>query len=96
MANPDRSPSPEFNPLAMGEDLAPLPEYKEATTTAVDFDGLLAEPLRLREDLKTGCGGQLWPAGMVLAKHMLRYHRDKLDKARMWVSIHQLPPLLRG
>lgn len=83
MANPDRSPSPEFNPLAMGEDLAPLPEYKEATTTAVDFDGLLAEPLRLREDLKTGCGGQLWPAGMVLAKHMLRYHRDKLDKARI-------------
>jgi hypothetical protein len=87
MANPNRSPSPEFSPLAMGEDLAPLPEYKAATTTALDFDGLLAEPLKLHEDLKTGCGGQLWPAGMVLAKHMLRYHREKLGKARMWVFL---------
>ncbi|KAH8911005.1 hypothetical protein BR93DRAFT_304704 [Coniochaeta sp. PMI_546] len=83
MASPDRSPSPEFSPLAMGEDLTPLPEYKAATTTEVDFDGLLTEPLQLHEDLKTGCGGQLWPAGMVLAKHMLRYHREKLVKARI-------------
>ncbi|OIW28842.1 hypothetical protein CONLIGDRAFT_394060 [Coniochaeta ligniaria NRRL 30616] len=83
MASMDRSPSPEFSPLAMGEDLTPLPEYKAATTTVVDFDGLLAEPLKLHEDLKTGCGGQLWPAGMVLAKQMLRYHREKLVKARI-------------
>ncbi|KAJ9164687.1 Protein-lysine N-methyltransferase EFM6 [Coniochaeta hoffmannii] len=83
MEGTGRSPSPEFSPLAMGEDLAPLPEYKAATTTALDFDGLLAEPLKLHEDLKTGCGGQLWPAGMVLAKHMLRYHREKLGKARI-------------
>ena len=69
----------------MGEDLTPLPEYKAATTTVLDFDGLLPEPLKLHEDLKTGCGGQLWPAGMVLAKHMLRYHKDKLEKSRMWV-----------
>ncbi|KAB5577663.1 putative methyltransferase-domain-containing protein [Coniochaeta sp. 2T2.1] len=82
MRSPDRSPSPEFSP-AMGEDLTPLPEYKAATTTVLDFDGLLSEPLKLHEDLKTGCGGQLWPAGMVLAKHMLRYHRDKLAKARI-------------
>ena len=80
----------------MGEDLAPLPEYKAATTTTLDFNGLLAEPLKLHEDLKTGCGGQLWPAGMVLAKHMLRYHREKLGKARMWVFCalyNSQPPL---
>jgi hypothetical protein len=94
MSNPNRSPSPEFSPLAMGENLAPLPEYKAATTTALDFDRLLAQPLKLHEDLKTGCGGQLWPAGIVLAKHMLRYHREKLDKARMWVSIFSQPPLV--
>ena len=77
------SSSPEISPLDFGEDLAPLPEYKEAGTTQVDFSGLLDEPLKLHEDLKSGCGGQLWPAGMVLAKHMLRYQRDKLGPARM-------------
>ncbi|KAH8901003.1 hypothetical protein GQ53DRAFT_775701 [Thozetella sp. PMI_491] len=78
-----RSPSPEFSPLALGEDLAPLPEYKAAGTTALDFYGLLSEPLKLHEDLKTGCGGQLWPAGMVLAKHFLRRPRDDLRSAKI-------------
>lgn len=87
MADNERSPSPEFSPLAFGEDLAPLPEYKAAGTTEVDFSGLLGEPLKLHEDLKSGCGGQLWPAGMVLAKHMLRYHQDKMQHARMSVPV---------
>lgn len=79
-----RSPSPEFSPLAIGEDLTPLPIYKAASTTTIDFDGLLREKhLKLHEDLKTGCGGQLWPAGMLLSKQMLRYWRDKLGEARM-------------
>lgn len=79
-----RSPSPEFSPLAMGEDLTPLPTYKAASTTEITFDALLTEqPLKLHEDLKSGCGGQLWPAGMVLAKHMLRDHRDSLKCTRM-------------
>ncbi|KAJ9156622.1 Protein-lysine N-methyltransferase EFM6 [Pleurostoma richardsiae] len=77
----DRSSSPEFSPLAIGEDLTPLPEYKAAGDTALDFSGLLAEPLKVHEDLASGCGGQTWPAGMVLAKHMLRYHRDELHSA---------------
>lgn len=81
----ERSPSPEFDPLAFDEDLTPLPEYKAAGDTALDFSGLLAEPVKLHEDLKSGCGGQLWPAGMVLAKHMLRYHRDEMKTARMLV-----------
>ncbi|KAL8394922.1 hypothetical protein RB595_002746 [Gaeumannomyces hyphopodioides] len=78
-----RSESPEFSSLAIDVDLTPLPEYKKAGTTTLDFDGLLSAPLRLHEDLSSGCGGQLWPAGMVLATHMLRYHRDRLADARM-------------
>jgi hypothetical protein len=87
MGDNGRSPSPEFSPLAFGEDLAPLPAYKSAGITQVDFAGLLGEPLKLHEDLKTGCGGQLWPAGMVLAKHMLRYHKDRLQHARTSVKV---------
>ncbi|XXH03665.1 hypothetical protein Hte_010070 [Hypoxylon texense] len=79
----ERTPSPEFSPLAIGEDLTPLPAYKPAGTTSVDFSGLLSEPLKLHEDLSSGCGGQTWPAGMTLGKHMLRYHRDDLRKSRI-------------
>lgn len=81
----DRSSSPEFDPFAIGVDLAPLPVYKSAATAGFDFDGLLAQPLRLHEDLTSGCGGQTWPAGMVLAKHMLRYHQKDLRDSRMYV-----------
>lgn len=79
----DRDSSPEFSPLDFGEDLAPLPVYKEAGTAKIDVDGLLEPPLGLREDLTSGCGGQTWPAGLVLAKHMLRYHQDDLGNERM-------------
>lgn len=83
-----RSSSPEFSPLAIGEDLTPLPEYKAPTTSSIDFSSLLADcPLRLHEDLKAGCGGQLWPAGMVLATHILRHHRDTLGTAKMFVCL---------
>ncbi|KAL2109911.1 hypothetical protein VUR80DRAFT_1842 [Thermomyces stellatus] len=75
--------SPELSPLDISQDLAPLPAYKEAGTTKIDLDGLLEPPLGLREDLSSGCGGQTWPAGMVLAKHMLRYHREDLAKERI-------------
>ncbi|KAK0670557.1 putative methyltransferase-domain-containing protein [Cercophora samala] len=83
MNGQSRSSSPEISPLDFGEDLAPLPVYKAAATTALDFSGLLDEPLKLHEDLASGCGGQLWPAGMVLAKHMLHYRRDKLQTSRV-------------
>ncbi|KAF2150594.1 hypothetical protein K461DRAFT_295858 [Myriangium duriaei CBS 260.36] len=33
-------------------------------------------PLRLHQDLKEGCGGQLWPAGMVLSKYLLTQRRE--------------------
>lgn len=63
----------EFNDgFAISEDLVQSPEHKSAGTAEVDFDGLLPTPLKLHEDLKQGCGGQLWPAGIVLAKYLLR------------------------
>ncbi|KAI1735494.1 putative methyltransferase-domain-containing protein [Xylaria scruposa] len=75
----------EFSPLALAEDFTPLPTYKAAGTTETDFDGLLpaGKQLRLREDLKNGCGGQLWPAGMTLARYMLRYHAKSLAGKRI-------------
>jgi hypothetical protein len=82
-----RSPSPEFSALSIGVDLAPLPTYKAAAITTVNFSGLLEPPLKLHEDLSKGCGGQLWPAGMVLAQHMLRYHKDMLKDARMYARL---------
>jgi hypothetical protein len=81
-----RSSSPEFSPLTISEDLTPLPTYKFASTASISFSNLLEPPLRLHEDLKSGCGGQLWPAGMVLAHHMLRYHRNSMKDARMYDS----------
>jgi hypothetical protein len=61
-------------------DLVDLPVIKSAGIMEVDFDGLLKVPLKLREDLKEGCGGQVWPAGMVLAKYCLRRLRDLRGK----------------
>jgi hypothetical protein len=80
-----RSPSPDFYPLSIGDDFTPVPTYKAASTTSIDFSGLLKPPLKLHEDLKNGCGGQLWPAGMVLARQMLRYHQNSMKDSRMCV-----------
>ncbi|KAI0098699.1 putative methyltransferase-domain-containing protein [Nemania sp. FL0031] len=74
-----------FSPLALAEDFTPLPVYKAAGTTETDFDGLLPADgrLRLHEDLKNGCGGQLWPAGMTLARYLLKYHKKSLAGKRI-------------
>ncbi|EHY55925.1 Protein-lysine N-methyltransferase efm6 [Exophiala dermatitidis] len=74
-----RSPSPENDVFAMATNLVPERENKTAATTSLTFDGLLPDsaPLLLHEDLQEGCGGQLWPAGMVLAKYMLTYHKTQ-------------------
>ncbi|KID87851.1 hypothetical protein MAJ_05043, partial [Metarhizium majus ARSEF 297] len=78
-----RSPSPLLDPVAVSEDLTPLPTLKQAGDARIDFDGQLAEPLAYHEDVRTGCGGQTWPAGLVLGKHMLRYHRQEMRTARI-------------
>lgn len=73
------------NPFDISESLVPVRETKQAGQSNVSFDGLLQRPLLLKEDLKEGCGGQLWPAGMVLAKYMLRQHRSSLVDKTMSV-----------
>ncbi|KAK5992351.1 Protein-lysine N-methyltransferase EFM6 [Cladobotryum mycophilum] len=78
------SSSPPLNPVAgVSEDLVSLPNLKAAGDTNIDFDGQLSHSIKLHEDVRTGCGGQTWPAGMVLGKHMLRYHRAELEHARI-------------
>ncbi|KAF2471657.1 uncharacterized protein BDR25DRAFT_222947 [Lindgomyces ingoldianus] len=68
----------EDDMFRVSEDLIPSAVIKPAGISEVDFDGLLSPSLKLHEDKKNGCGGQLWPAGMVLSKYMLRRHRENL------------------
>ncbi|KAG8624360.1 hypothetical protein KVT40_007427 [Elsinoe batatas] len=65
-------PQDDFLSGLISEDLVKSPDHKTAGVSTNDFDGLLKTPLLLHEDLKEGCGGQLWPAGMVLSKYLLR------------------------
>jgi hypothetical protein len=65
----------------------PPRELKTAGQSHVSFDGLLQRPLLLKEDLKEGCGGQLWPAGMVLAKYLLRQNQSTLVDKTMSVLL---------
>lgn len=59
--------------LEVDEALVQSPEHMQAQTTSIDLDGQLHPPLLLRQDLQSGCGGQLWPAGLVLARYLLRH-----------------------
>jgi len=75
-------------PFKISESLvAPPSDNKSASTSVISLSGLLVTPLHLKEDLKEGCGGQLWPAGMVLARYMLRYHRNDLKGKTMLVQL---------
>lgn len=71
--------SAENDIFSISTHLVPPAQVKSAGTTSIGFDGLLPEPLLLHEDLREGCGGQLWPAGMVLSKYMLTYHKNSLS-----------------
>ena len=71
--------------LNFGEDIVRLPTIKQPGTVELDFDRLLAPPLKLHEDLKNGCGGQLWPAGIVLANYILRKQRGSVQGKTMYV-----------
>ncbi|KAI9773805.1 MAG: hypothetical protein M1840_006030 [Geoglossum simile] len=77
MASLDEEAPPEHGQdanLILPESLVPSPTHIQAHITTVGFDGLLRTPLRLKEDLAEGCGGKLWPAGMVLARYLLRIY----------------------
>ncbi|MCJ1340053.1 hypothetical protein MMC09_005347 [Bachmanniomyces sp. S44760] len=67
--SPSRTSSPL--PFSISEDLVPVRAAKAAGITEFSFDGALDPPLKIQEDLKEGCGGQVWPAGMVLARFLL-------------------------
>ncbi|OAP60943.1 hypothetical protein AYL99_05945 [Fonsecaea erecta] len=84
-----RSPSPENNVFAISTTLVPERDIKKPATTNLTFDNLLPSDraLVLHEDLQEGCGGQLWPAGMVLAGYMLKYHRTDSLRGKSVVEI---------
>lgn len=80
------SDSEECDVFGVSQDLVPPAPIKPAGASEIDFDGLLSPPLKLHEDLKNGCGGQLWPAGMVLSKYMLRMHASDLAGKDMYAK----------
>ena len=82
---PELSPPSSPDGFNISKSLAPRRENSTALTTDISFDGLLKKPLLLKEDLKDGCGGQLWPAGMALAKYLLCRHATDLSDKTMWV-----------
>jgi len=75
--------APDF--LAFGQDLVEPRSIRASGISSVNFNGLLSSPLLLHEDLAEGCGGMLWPAGMVLAEYMLR-HPELTEGKTMFVS----------
>lgn len=70
--------------ISITEDLVPSIAPKPPSTTSIDFSGLLSPPLLLQDD-PTECGGQLWPAGMVLAQYLLRCKMSALKDKTMFV-----------
>ncbi|MCJ1379091.1 hypothetical protein MMC17_002191 [Xylographa soralifera] len=76
-------------PLALHISEAFLPSRPAKTpgTTTLSFAGLLSPPLRLHEDLKDGCGGQLWPAGMVLARYLLERQDELRGKVILAIAL---------
>ncbi len=84
-----RSPSPENDVFTISTTLIPERDSKKPNTTIITFDDLLPvdRPLLLHEDLQEGCGGQLWPAGMVLSKYMLRHHGKGTLRGKSIVEI---------
>lgn len=77
--------SAEGETLSILESFVPASAQKTPSTTAVSFNGFLDPSLLLHEDMKEGCGGQLWPVGIVLANYMLRHHQDGLAEKTMYV-----------
>ena len=69
--------------LTFGEDLVQSPPQRAPETSSIDFDGVV---LRMHEDVKNGNGGQVWPAGRILARYLLWVRRDELRDSTMFVD----------
>ena len=69
----------------ISEEFVQSRERKLPGSSHLDFDGFLEHPLRLHEDQSDGCGGALWPAGMVLSKYFLRQESGFLKDKSMFV-----------
>ncbi|PYI10395.1 hypothetical protein BO78DRAFT_383501 [Aspergillus sclerotiicarbonarius CBS 121057] len=80
-------PMEDPDSIDINESLVPVRDLKPASQSSISFDGLLSSPLLLQEDLKEGCGGQLWPAGMVLSKYLLRQHHSRFLNKTMSVAL---------
>jgi hypothetical protein len=63
------------NGSSFGAELVTPAPILQARITELDFDGLLDAPIKLYEDLAKGCGGQIWPAGELLTKYILRKYK---------------------
>ncbi|KAK6499589.1 hypothetical protein TWF481_009954 [Arthrobotrys musiformis] len=62
--------------------VAPRENLEPGRVTTTTLDGTLTKtPLQLIEDLTNGCGGQLWPAGVRLAKYFISRYKDTNDLA---------------
>ena len=84
-SNREDSPGSPDNLLTIAEDLVPSRTDCPEPTLSLDFSGLLNPPLILKQDLTEGCGGKTWPAGLVLAKYLLRCKTDELKDKTMFV-----------
>ena len=74
--------SPDASPLNLSEELVPTNPQRLAGQTTLTFTGRLGPPLILHEDLRDGCGGQAWPAGVLLSRFLLS-RRDELRGKRI-------------
>ena len=72
---------------AFSGDLIPDPPRLRARITSTSFSSLLPTPLLLQEDLTRGCGGQIWPAGNLLAKYVLRNYDSKTLRGKRIVEL---------
>ena len=77
-------PKSEDTLLAISEDLAPCTLLPSSRIVTLSFSGLLSPPLQLQTNVSQ-CGGQLWPAGMVLSEYLIRHHLDELRGKKMFV-----------
>ena len=62
------------------ESLIPRGPSPPPSTTTISLSGLLDPALVLHQDLKEGCGGQTWPAGMVLSEFLIKYKLDGIRR----------------